>query len=83
VADGAPDELATGVALSRVSWRDAAGERHVRETGDPTALLHELSGAALDRGERLEELTVTRPSLEDVYLELTEAASADAGGVAA
>jgi hypothetical protein len=24
------------------------------------------------RGEELEELTVTRPSLEDVYLELTE-----------
>ena len=34
---------------------------------------HELTAEALARGERLEELSVTRPSLEDVYLELTEA----------
>ena len=46
------------------------GGEHV--TDDPTALLHELTAAALARGERLEELSVTRPSLEDVYLELTE-----------
>ena len=32
-----------------------------RETDDPTALLHELTAAALARGERLEELSVTRP----------------------
>ncbi len=42
-----------------------------RETDDPTALLHDVTGAALARGERLEDLSVTRPSLEDVYLELT------------
>jgi ABC-2 type transport system ATP-binding protein len=30
----------------------------------------------LARGERLEELSVSRPSLEDVYLELTEAVAA-------
>ena len=41
------------------------------ETDDPTTLLHELTGEALARGERLEGLTVTRPTLEDVYLELT------------
>ena len=40
-------------------------------TDDPTTLLHELTGEALARGERLDELSVTRPSLEDVYLELT------------
>ena len=34
--------------------------------------LHELTGRALERGEELEGLEVTRPSLEDVYLELTE-----------
>jgi len=33
--------------------------------------LHELTGAALERGEPLRSLSVTRPSLEDVYLELT------------
>ena len=42
-----------------------------RETDDPTALLHELTGEALARGERLAELSVGRPTLEDVYLELT------------
>ena len=37
----------------RVAWRDADGELHERETEDPTALLHELTGAALARGERV------------------------------
>ncbi len=49
----------------------ATGRLVERETDDPTTLLHELTGAALARGERLEALTVTRPTLEDVYLELT------------
>ena len=33
--------------------------------------LHQLTSAALARGTGLEDLSVTRPSLEDVYLELT------------
>ena len=60
-----------GAPRYRVAWRDRGGS-HERFTDDPTALLHELTAAALARGERLEELSVTRPSLEDVYLELTE-----------
>jgi ABC-2 type transport system ATP-binding protein len=40
-------------------------------TEDPTRTLHELTGWALQRGIRLEGLDVTRPTLEDVYLELT------------
>jgi ABC-2 type transport system ATP-binding protein len=71
LASGAPAELIAGAARYRVSWRGADGERHERVTDDPTALLHELTGEALAHGERLEELSVTRPSLEDVYLELT------------
>jgi ABC-2 type transport system ATP-binding protein len=55
----------------RISYRNARGELVEHETDDPTALLHTLTGEALARGERLEELTVGRPSLEDVYLELT------------
>src|SRR4051812_8964804 len=78
LAEGAPEELGDGTRRHRVSWRDAAGDTQVRETTDPTALLHELTGAALARGERLEELSVTRPSLEDVYLELTADAAAAA-----
>ena len=52
-------------------WRAADGTLVEREVDDPTALLHELTAEALARGGRVEELRVTRPSLEDVYLELT------------
>jgi hypothetical protein len=34
-------------------------------------LLHELTAEALAEGRRLEELSVGRPTLEDVYRELT------------
>jgi len=37
----------------------------------PTRTLNLLTGWALARGEELEALAVTRPSLEDVYLQLT------------
>ena len=40
-------------------------------TPTPTAALSLLTGWAVGRGEELEALAVTRPSLEDVYLELT------------
>ena len=71
LAQGPPGELGEGAPSYRVSWRDAEGEAHEQVTEDPTALLHELTGEALARGERLDELAVSRPSLEDVYLELT------------
>jgi ABC-2 type transport system ATP-binding protein len=70
LAEGAPGELGAGAARYRVSWR-ADGRTVEHETTDPTALLHEATSAALARGSRLEDLSVTRPSLEDVYLELT------------
>ena len=41
------------------------------QTDDPTELLHRLTSDAIARGERLDGLEVTRPTLEDVYLELT------------
>jgi ABC-2 type transport system ATP-binding protein len=69
LAEGPPDSL--GATRYRVAWRDASGTMVERFSDDPTALLHELTADALERGERLEELSVTRPSLEDVYLELT------------
>jgi ABC-2 type transport system ATP-binding protein len=67
-----PDPLAAQATV-------AGGVLEIR-TADPTRTLHELTGWALDRGFPLEELSVARPSLEDVYLELT-AESATAGGV--
>ena len=72
LAEGAPSELGVGASSRyRVAWRDAGGEGHERVTDDPTTLLAELTTEALARGERLDELSVTRPSLEEVYLELT------------
>jgi ABC-2 type transport system ATP-binding protein len=73
LAEGPPDAL--GASRYRVAWRAADGTLEERFTEDPTALLAELTADALARGERLEELSVTRPSLEDVYLELTEVAA--------
>jgi ABC-2 type transport system ATP-binding protein len=71
LAIGPPAALGAGASRYRVAWRDAHGEAQERETGDPTALLHQLTSAALARGEGLRDLSVTRPTLEDVYLELT------------
>jgi ABC-2 type transport system ATP-binding protein len=74
LAEGPPGELGVGAARYRVSWvEDGRPVEH--ETDDPTALLHEATGAALERGTQLEALSVTRPSLEEVYLELTTEAT--------
>jgi ABC-2 type transport system ATP-binding protein len=71
LAEGAPGELGAATRRYHVSWRDADGTPHERETEDPTPLLHELTGEALARGERVHDLSVAQPTLEDVYLELT------------
>lgn len=72
VAEGPPAQLGASSSRYRVEWRSPeSGELEQRETEDPTALLHQLTSAALARGEGLRDLSVTRPSLEDVYLELT------------
>ena len=75
LAIGPPRELDAqppgGAGHYNVSYRDGAGELVELQTDDPTRTLHELTADALARGERLEELSVGRPSLEDVYLELT------------
>ena len=71
LAEGAPGEVGTAGRRYRVAWRDADGAPREHQTEDPTRLLHELTGAALARGERVHELRVTQASLEDVYLELT------------
>jgi ABC-2 type transport system ATP-binding protein len=73
LTEGAPRELQAtgGAAPYRVAYRNGDGNLVECETDDPTALLHELTSEALARGERLEGLTVTRPTLEDIYLELT------------
>ena len=71
LAIGPPRGLGSGASSYRVAYRTSEGELIERQTEDPTRLLHELTAEALARGERLEELSVGRPTLEDLYLELT------------
>ena len=71
VAEGPPGELGSSSAGYRVSYL-SEGRRVELQTDDPTELLHRLTRDALARGERLEGLEVARPTLEEVYLELTD-----------
>ncbi|MDO8186666.1 ABC transporter ATP-binding protein [Conexibacter sp. JD483] len=73
LVEGAPSELGagSGAVSYRVAWRNGSGLLNQQETDDPTTFLHELTAAALARGEKLDSLSVTRPTLEDVYMELT------------
>jgi ABC-2 type transport system ATP-binding protein len=70
VAEGPPSELSPDSARYRVAYNEN-GHRVELETEDPTELLHRLTSEALARGRRLDGLSVSRPTLEDVYLELT------------
>ncbi len=69
--EGSPAELTGGTVETEIRY-SRGGEEIVEQTTDPTTRLHELTAQALARGEVLDGLEVRRPSLEDVYLELTE-----------
>jgi ABC-2 type transport system ATP-binding protein len=86
VAEGGPDtiggrhaaaarirfQLPDGVDLAALPLPAGADDgRVVLETLTPTRTLHELTAWAVARGLELPGLEVVRPSLEDVYLELT------------
>jgi ABC-2 type transport system ATP-binding protein len=74
VARGTPQDLGERESgETTIRYRRNGREVSV-QTATPVATLHELTGEALAKGEELEGLEVTRPSLEDVYLQLTEAA---------
>jgi ABC-2 type transport system ATP-binding protein len=70
--DGAPplpDAVAGAFAIN--------GRHAMAATDRPTRLLHDVTAWALATGVDLESLTVTRPSLEDVYLQLTAGGDAE------
>jgi ABC-2 type transport system ATP-binding protein len=86
VAEGPPSSIGgRDQAHSRVSFRlpigtDLPGDIDHHPTPDGrielvaenlTATLHRLTGWAVDRGIDLDDLSILRPTLEDVYLELT------------
>jgi ABC-2 type transport system ATP-binding protein len=87
VAEGTPDTLAGRERRhARIRFRLPTGTppipdrgaqalpdgSFVLQTDDPTTAVHRLTGDALERGFAFEVLEVTMPSLEDVYLELTD-----------
>ncbi len=87
VAEGPPSTLAgrdhaktrirfsvpAGTALPALDGAEPASDGGTVElvAADPRRVLHELTGWAIDQGVELTGLEVRRPSLEDVYLELT------------
>jgi ABC-2 type transport system ATP-binding protein len=75
ISEGTPAELTGGTHETEIRFR-RDGEEVVIRTTDPTRLLHELTEEAIADGRELEGLTVRRPTLEDVYLLLTEEAEA-------
>jgi ABC-2 type transport system ATP-binding protein len=70
VAIGRPSELTGGRVATEIRYR-RNGREVLVETHEPTKVLHELTADALARGAELEGLQVRRPTLEEIYLELT------------
>ena len=71
VAAGTVQELTATSRATEIRYR-LNGKEIVLETDEPTRVLHELTEQAIERGQELEGLQVRRPSLEEVYLSLTQ-----------
>jgi len=82
VARGTPEDLGDRESQATTIRYRSEGREVELETRTPVETLHELTGAALAKGEEIEALEVTRPSLEDVYLQLTASSDAEAAEVA-
>lgn len=95
VAEGAPGDLSYGGKSTTIRFRlgpgsvplpeglgaeaaDADG-RYVIATDAPTPALHKLTGWALEQGVELEELSVSRPSLEDLFVEIVSSSGQNGG----
>lgn len=90
VAEGTPESLMAGQEADTViRFRTAsalpaalragasfAGDAVELVTKEPTRTLYELTSWAVEAGVELDGLQVTRPSLEDVYLDITKEAEA-------
>jgi ABC-2 type transport system ATP-binding protein len=66
-----PGALTGALPATEIRYR-RNGEEVVVRTEEPTRVLHELTAEALKAGAELEALEVRRPSLEEVYLSLTQ-----------
>ncbi len=76
VASGTPAELTGAVPATEIRYREN-GREIILETDEPTRVLHDLTARALAESRELEGLQVRRPSLEEVYLSLTEEEAAE------
>jgi len=70
IREGTPADLRGGDVETEIRYH-RNGEAVTERTREPTLRLNELTAEAIARGEELEGLEVRRPTLEDVYLELT------------
>ena len=87
VVEGSPQEIAQGNGATLIRFRlpegvgpppesidarpgDTAGTYEIQTT-TPTAALHGLTAWMVENGGELEDLSVTRPSLEDIFIEVT------------
>jgi ABC-2 type transport system ATP-binding protein len=70
-AIGRPGELTGALPPIEIRFR-RDGQDVVVRTEEPTRVLNELTAEALRQGRELEALEVRRPSLEEVYLSLTQ-----------
>jgi ABC-2 type transport system ATP-binding protein len=72
VLEGTPAALTGETNETEVRYRENGRELVIR-TQEPTRVLNELTTRALAEGREIEGLTVRRPTLEDVYLSITQA----------
>ena len=71
IREGTPTELTGGTSETEIRYR-RDGQEVVIRTREPTKILQQLTQKAIAEGRELENLSVRRPTLEDVYLLLTE-----------
>jgi ABC-2 type transport system ATP-binding protein len=69
-AIGRPEDLTGSAPATEIRYR-RDGEEVVVSTHEPTRVLHDLTSEALAGGRELENLSVRRPTLEEIYLSLT------------
>ena len=93
VAEGPPGELSQRVGSVTIGFRIDSGSgalledlgaeqtgnsgRYTITTSTPTRSLHQLTGWAVEQGIELQELSVSRPSLEDLFIELANPQAKD------
>ena len=72
-------DSASGSPPPELEARSTGGGLYTVVTDAPTHALHRLTGWAVEHGVELEELSVSHPSLEDVFVALARSSEAEGG----